>query len=114
MRADIAIRSAVIFASLMLIPWMLAPSANAVDQLAGPGTTSQKEEIKKEEIKKEEIKKDTTEGRSPSLQDPTAAGELKKEAERPMKVPEGVGSQEFDRAMLEQMRIQDERSALSF
>lgn len=109
MRADIAIRSAVIFASLMLIPWMLAPSANAVDQLAGPGTTSQKEEIKKEEIKK-----DTTEGRSPSLQDPTAAGELKKEAERPMKVPEGVGSQEFDRAMLEQMRIQDERSALSF
>ncbi|MBI4401432.1 MAG: hypothetical protein HY581_07365 [Nitrospirae bacterium] len=111
MRVYPIIRSAVIVASLVLIPWAFAPSVSAEDQPTGQGTQSQKE-----------IKKDTKDER-PGIQHETpATGELGKSSEQPMQVPEsvepaGMGTQEFqptDAERLEFLRMQDEKSALSF
>ena len=102
MKTYVVLRSAVIVASLVLVTWLIAPVVRASDQPTGPGTPSQKEEIKKEEVKK-----DSTEVRSEVQREAPLSGELGKGTERPMIAPEGEGSanpQAFDPETLEHMR----------
>jgi len=102
MKIQVVSRSAIIVASLVLISWLVAPVVRAADQPTGPGTPSQKEEIKKEDVKK-----DRTEVRSQVQREAPVSGELGEGTERPMIAPEGEGSanpQAFDRETREHMR----------
>ncbi|MGH7207613.1 MAG: hypothetical protein ACREI2_15560 [Nitrospiraceae bacterium] len=102
MKPYLIMRGAIIVASLALITWLVAPVVRAADQPTGPGTPSQKEEIKKEEVKK-----DSTDVRSEVQREAPVSGELGEGTERPMIAPEAEGSanpQAFDPETREHMR----------
>lgn len=108
------LRMAVIVGALALIS-MLALPVQAADEITGPGTSSSQKEIKKEMTEKQ---LSTQPGASSTF-------ELGKETELPMRVPDkteetghlqnlNAERQVFDPETLEQIRIQDEISSVSF
>lgn len=104
------IRSAVI-ASLLLVPWILAPSVRAEDQPLGTGTPAQMETQKGTTVERADIQ--------PNLPD---IRDLSKWNETHMKVPEGGEFIHFrtkelrvpDLSDVEISRDQDLKSATSF
>ena len=102
----------VIVALLVLAPILVAP-AQAEDQMKGQGTVSQEEKGK------------AIEGESSLNLSTSSRSELGKDTELPMRVPDTGGEtghlqnlnaerQVFDPETLEQIRIQDEKSSVSF
>lgn len=110
MRVSLFIKSTVI-ASLLLVPWVFAPSVVAEDQPAGPGTPAQMETQMGTTVEKADIQQNL-----PDIRD------LSKWNEVHMKVPEGGEFIHFrtkelrtpDSSDVEMARDQDLRSATSF
>lgn len=110
MRVSTYIGRGIAVGLLLLLPGLLAPSARG-EQSGDPGP-----------LPSQETNRDMPEGQ-PSVEPSTpAVGELGKESERPMKMPEredssafrGQQEQMLDPSILEQISIQDEKSAVSF
>lgn len=110
MRVSLFIKGAVI-ASLLLVPWMLAPSVLAEDQPAGTGTPAQMETQTGATVEKADIQQNL-----PDIRDLSKWNEVR------MKVPEGGEFIHFrtkelkmpDRSDVESARNQDLNSSTSF